>query len=219
MKKIQILAIAISVCTLLGCEGKFEITNSLEPATLLEPLNNERCFGTQLDEGKIRVAFDWEDLDQITEYTINYEDAVTGLSNSLTTQESFISIDLEPGTLYTWNVVVSDAFGNSAKSEEDFNFYTEGLSEANHVPFPASISFEENGNSNITINWEGSDLDNDIDYYQVFFSRENPPSQIIDNTSENSLSVDVVSGSTYYLNIITFDENGNFSESRSFKQF
>lgn len=218
MRTYTILYIAILFFLLTGCEGKFEPTNSLDSVNLLLPINNEQCLGIKLDTDKVRVEFHWDDINQVANYIIDYADGVTRESNSLTTSDSFIFIDLEPGTLYTWNVTVSDDFGDSKKSE-DFSFYTEGLAEANHVPFPAKIEIQENPNNNVDVLWEGGDLDDDIDYYQVFFSQENPPIEFIDNTTENSFNIDVVSGSIYYLNIITFDQNGNFSESKLSRQF
>ncbi len=218
MKKATIFHICIVITILFGCEGKFEPINSLDEPNLLFPENNKRCLGIKLDTDKIRVEFDWDDINQVSQYTIDYSDGVSGESNVLITSDSFISVDLEPGTLYTWNVSVADDFGNSKKSK-DFNFYTEGLTEANHVPFPAKIEIQENPNNNVAVLWQGVDLDDDIDYYQVFFSQENPPIQYIDNTTENSFNIDVVSGSIYYLNIITVDQNGNFSESKLSRQF
>tara|TARA_R110002050_G_scaffold173352_1_gene305505 strand:+ start:17520 stop:18149 length:630 start_codon:yes stop_codon:yes gene_type:complete len=197
----------------LACEGKFEPSNSIGKVSLLLPENNKQCFGTKLESNKIAVEFDWNDVDQITSYNINYTDGVTGESNLLTTTDSFISIELEPGTLYTWNVTVTDDFGHSEKSE-DFSFYTEGLADSNHVPFPADIRLPENENNTVNVSWEGVDLDNDIDYYQVYFSQENPPALFLDNTIEQSFNASVETGATYYLNIVTFDENGNYSDSK-----
>lgn len=218
MKLLHLFTIIILIFSLLGCEGKFEPTDELKPVSLLLPLNNEQCHGIKLDSDKIRVEFDWNDSDLSTSYTVNYTDAVSSESNSLTTPDSFTFIDLEPGTLYTWNVTVMDDFGNSKKSE-DFSFYTEGLSIANHAPFPVKIEIRENSNNTIDVFWDGVDLDDDIDYYQVLFSPENPPTQFIDKTTERSFNSAIVSGSIYYLNIITFDKNGNFSESKLSKQF
>ena len=213
MKKSNTFYLMALTSVFLACEGKFEPNNSLGDINLLLPENNKQCFGTKLESNKIAVEFDWNDVDQITSYTINYVDGVTGESNLLTTTDSFISIELEPGTLYSWNVTVTDDFGHSEKSE-DFSFYTEGLADSNHVPFPADISLPENVNNTINVSWEGVDLDNDIDYYQVYFSQEYPPTLFIDNTIEQSFNADVEMGATYYLNIVTIDENGNYSDSK-----
>lgn len=213
MKKLNIFYLMALTTVLLACEGKFVPSNSLGKLSLLLPENNKQCYGTRLESNKIAVEFDWADVDRITSYTVNYVDGVTGESKVLTTTDSFISIELEPGTLYTWNVSVTDDFGHTEKSE-DFSFYTEGLADSNHVPFPADISLPDNVTNSINISWEGADLDNDIDYYQVFFSQENPPALFLDNTIEQSFNASVETGATYYLNIVTFDDNGNFSDSK-----
>jgi hypothetical protein len=213
MKRINIVQIVALAFVLIGCEGKFEPTNSFDSVNLLLPLDNEQCFGTKLQTDKIRVEFDWDDINEITQYIINYTDGVTGESNSLTTSESYISIDLEPGTLYTWNVTVSNDFSNS-KTSNEFSFYTEGLTNPNHVPFPADLEFIDNGNGTVDIFWQGLDLDDDIDFYQVFFSADTTPNEIFSSTNEISSTRDVVPGLTYYLVVLTFDENGNYSESK-----
>tara|TARA_R110000868_G_scaffold8485_2_gene43952 strand:- start:54 stop:710 length:657 start_codon:yes stop_codon:yes gene_type:complete len=218
MKKSSIFNLIAFILVLIACEGKFEPKNNLDAVSLLLPENNKQCFGIKLESDKIAVDFDWNDIDQITSYTINYVDGVTGESNSLTTTDSSISIELEPGTLYTWNVTVTNDFGNSEKSE-DFNFYTEGLADSNHVPFPADIEIPAVVSNSLNVSWEGVDLDNDIDYYQVFFSKENPPILLIDNTTDQSFNADVETGATYYLNIVTFDKNGNYSDSKLSVQF
>ena len=213
MRRLFILKIVVLLFVFTSCEDKFEPINSLNSVNLLVPPNNEQCFGTKLETNKIRVAFDWDDTDQIAEYIINYADGVTGESNSMTTSESSISIDLEPGTIYTWSVTVSDGFGNS-KTSPEFSFYTEGLTEPNHVPFPADLEFINNGNGTVDIFWQGLDLDDDIDYYQVFFSADNPPNELFSSTNEISITRDIIAGTTYYLMVLTYDENGNYSESR-----
>lgn len=213
MKRINIVQIVALAFVLIGCEGKFEPTSSLDSVNLLLPLDNEQCFGTRLQTDKIRVEFAWDDINQITQYIINYTDGVTGESNSLTTSESSISIDLEPGTLYSWSVTVSDDFGNS-KTSPEFSFYTEGLTEPNHVPFPADLEYINNGNGTVEIFWQGLDLNDDIDYYQVFFSDDNPPSELFSSTNEISTTRDIIVGTTYYFMVLTFDENGNYSESK-----
>ncbi len=197
----------------LSCEGKFEPINSLDAALLLLPANNQECLGIDLPNGKIQVAFDWEDVNGVSSYTLEYEDSVTGESFTVTSLESNLDLELEPGTLYSWRVTVSDDFGNS-KTSDPFNFYTEGLAEENHVPFPAEINITDNGNGTVTIAWQGSDLDGDIDFYDVFFSNEDPPSQLLSETTDSSTTVEIQNGITYYLNVRTVDENGNYSDSK-----
>lgn len=216
MKKYRILSYILCVVFLtgLGCEGGFEPENNLTDIQLILPINNEQCLGTNLANGRIRVEFDWSAGDAATSYTVEYEDTVTNESFIENSTESTVDIDLEPGTLYRWRVVSRDDSGNSRTSEE-FSFYTEGLATENHIPFPAVTAITANGDGTYTLSWVGTDLDDDIAHFNVFFSNENPPSQLLSETILESTSVNVASGETYYLNVRTVDENGNFSDSRN----
>lgn len=197
-----------------SCEGEFETSDSLTNLTLVLPLNNQECLGTNLPNGKIRVAFDWEDVTGVNSYNLEYEDNVTGEQFMATSTDSNINLELEPGTQYTWNVTAIDEFGSSRTSDADFNFYTEGLAEENHVPFPAAINILDDDNGSLTISWDGSDLDDDIEFYEIFFSPQNPPEQILSETTVETTTVNVQSGIIYFLNVRTVDENRNFSDSK-----
>lgn len=218
MKKFKIGVLYLIVMVISGCEGKFEPNGAPDAIQLLLPENNQQCLGLKLDSDKIRVEFDWDDVDDITLYSITYTDGVTDDSMTLTTSDSFISIDLEPGTLYTWSITVENIVGDSITSDE-FSFYTEGLNEPNHTPFPAEIAISENMNGTIDISWQGSDLDDDIDYYQVFFGPSDPPEEIEANTANTTLNVTVQPNQAYFLNVRTFDSNGNFSDSKLSQTF
>ncbi|MCL6265073.1 fibronectin type III domain-containing protein [Flagellimonas myxillae] len=211
--KIPFGCIVVLVFALLSCEGKFEPVNSLGEVQLLLPINNQECLGVDLPNGKIRVSFDWEDVDGVATYELEYEDTVSQETFAASSPTSGLELELEPGTLYAWKVTVSDDFGNS-KTSETFNFYTEGLAEENHVPFPAEIDLIDHGDGTATLSWTGTDLDDDIAYYDVYFSNQDPPSQLLSNTTEQSTTVSMQDGITYFINIRTVDENGNYSDSK-----
>lgn len=212
ISKYFIVTIIISFLVF-SCEGEFETSDGLTNLTLVLPLNNQECFGTNLPNGKIRVAFDWEDVTGVSSYSLEYEDIVSGEQFMASSAASNLNLELEPGTQYTWSVTVIDEFGNS-KTSDSFNFYTEGLAEENHVPFPAAISILDSGNGTLTISWDGSDLDDDIEFYDVYFSSQNPPVLILSETTSETTTVNVQSGITYYLNVRTVDGNRNFSDSK-----
>lgn len=214
-----LLAFSILILPLFCNNDDFEPADILEQKIiLLLPEDNEICLGSRISDNKIRVDFDWEDIEDGTSYSLEYEDSLTGQLNSVTTSESSASIELEPGTPYIWRVIVFESNGSSRSSEE-FSFYTEGLAEGNHVPFPAEISIDDNGGGNITVNWIGSDIDGDIDYFSIYFSDTNPPTEVLPVTRDASFSTQIENGKMYYLRVITVDLNSNFSESRRTIQF
>jgi hypothetical protein len=195
-----------------SCEGEFELNDNPTSLTLVLPVNNQECFGTNLPNGKISVAFDWEDVTGVSSYSLEYEDNVSGEQFMASSADSSLNLELEAGTQYTWKVTVIDESGNP-RTSDPFNFYTEGLADENYVPFPAEISIMNGGNGTLNISWDGSDLDNDIEFYDVFFSSQNPPVSILSETTAVTTTVNVLSGITYYLNVRTVDRNGNFSDS------
>lgn len=205
--------VLILVLFLFACEGKFEPVNSLGEVELLLPVNNQECFGVDLPNGKIRVTFDWEDVEGAILYELEYEDTITQETLITSDTDSGVDLELEPGTLYSWKVTVTDDFGNS-KASETFSFYTEGLVEENHVPFPAEINLVDNGNGTAILSWTGADLDDDIAYYDVFFSDQDPPNQLLSNSTVLNTTVPVQTGVTYYIIIRTVDNNGNYSDSK-----
>ncbi|WP_318310107.1 fibronectin type III domain-containing protein [Flagellimonas crocea] len=195
---------------LTGCEGKFETNVDLQAVTLLIPENNSQCLGTELGSGLISVQLDWEDVDGMNSFLLEYEDVVTGTQFTELTEASSTILDLEPGTLYRWKVTVTDGFGNS-KTSEEFTFYTEGLSEANHVPFPPNLGVIDNGDNTVDLSWQSSDLDDDISHYKVFFSPNDPPDEVISGTDQTSTTIGVEPNMEYFFKVIVYDENGNFS--------
>ena len=212
------LIVSLLTVFLLGCEGKFESNVDLKAAVLLLPENNSQCLGTELPSGQISVQLDWEDVEGANSFLLEYEDAVSGEQYSESVSESGINLDLDPGTLYNWKVTVSDDFGNT-KTSSEFNFYTEGVAEANHVPFPPNLEVTNNGDDTVTLSWQSTDLDNDIDYYKVFFSPNDPPNLLIEETDQTSTTTAIEPGKMYYFEVITFDGNGNFSNNRMLVNF
>ncbi|MRI00662.1 hypothetical protein GH721_09005 [Kriegella sp. EG-1] len=216
MKSINIYVILIGIFSysLCSCEGSFERTTEIDQVvTLTLPENNQECFGVNLPNGKIEVNFDWEDVSDANTYTLEYIEIVSGNSFTETSSSSNLNLELEPGTQFSWTVTTIDATGNPISSDS-FNFYTEGLADENHVPFPAEIDELNNNNNTLTITWNGSDLDNDIEFYDVFFSDQNPPTLLTPETTSQTQTVNIETSKTYYLNIRTVDKNGNFSDSK-----
>ena len=67
--------------------------------------------------------------------------------------------------------------------------------------------------SSVTLQWNGSDVDDDIIGYDVHFGSAIEPPVYASDISVNQLSVSVMSGTIYYWNVVTKDAAGNTSES------
>ena len=85
------------------------------------------------------------------------------------------------------------------------------------APGPGSVVFED-VNNEIELQWSGTDLDGDIESYDIYFSTENPPNVLIatSRANETSLKVSVISGTVYYWKVITRDTEGNMSDTGTF---
>jgi len=91
------------------------------------------------------------------------------------------------------------------------------------MPFPAEIitpQMAETINSVsgvLTLDWNGSDVDNDIIGYDLYFATTNLPDLFESNLQESVLTdVQVESDSIYYWSVTTKDTQGNNSESGIF---
>ncbi len=104
---------------------------------------------------------------------------------------------------------------------QTWKFYNAGLPEESFPPFPAEALSPQSGSSvdegDITLEWQASDIDNDIASYTIFLDTVNPPLTEVGDTSNNSLDVSVTSGLIYYWKVITTDVIGNTSDSQVFQ--
>ena len=70
-------------------------------------------------------------------------------------------------------------------------------------------------NNEVTLNWSGADLDDDVVKYDVYFSTENPPEELLASVNGNieARSVSVEHDTVYYWRVVTTDSEGNTSDS------
>jgi hypothetical protein len=103
-----------------------------------------------------------------------------------------------------------------------WKFYNAGDPLESYTPFPADIVAPIMG-STITdvttqsLSWLGSDIDNDIVSYDVYFDTTNPPTTFEVNTVSTSINVTVSANNTYYWRVVTKDSQGNNSQSEIFE--
>jgi hypothetical protein len=66
----------------------------------------------------------------------------------------------------------------------------------------------------ITLDWNGSDADNDISIYDIYLSTSSVPALLKAGEKESILTdVSVSSNTTYYWKVISKDSKGNTSDS------
>lgn len=197
----------------MGCEGTFDV-DPLEifSITLQAPSNSELCDVRILESGDFSVRFEWSiDGEFAGDYTLNYTNTVTGVTETTIVQggQRAVDLTLEPGVRYTWNV--STVFnGQTIAPEADFVTVTPGIQGTTHPPYLSDIEVESLGGTDYQLNFSAIDPDQDAIVYDVFLDTQDPPlSQIETNSTNTTVGVTLSSSTTYYVQVIAKDGTGN----------
>jgi len=222
MKKIvYILCATIFV---LSCKDTTDdgpiISDGRDPITgvqLIFPYEDELCNeGTNATPTESTVFFEWEPNNNAEVYTLTIENLETGNIAQYETSDFIFPVTIERADAFRWFVDYN--YQNDVQQSAIWNFYNAGLGIQTYAPFPAEIlspSMAQTlaATTSVTLQWSGSDVDDDIVAYDVYFGANNPPSINTTNTTSNQLIVSVSSGTIYYWNVVTKDAEGNSSES------
>jgi hypothetical protein len=222
MKRIAIL---ITVFIAVGCGGKDD-PKAPESALLDFPLKDSECTtGTDLTETTSEVEFRWQTSDHTETYLVRVTNLLTNNSQSANTAATSVKLALEKGMPYSWFVTSRNSNVPETATSEIWRFYNAGR-ESTYPPFPAQIINPVSGasvvmdlNNETELDWSGADVDNDISGYEVYLAPTDPPEALIFSGSDNDTSVKVsVTGNTvYYWRVLTFDGEGNSSDSGVFE--
>lgn len=210
-----------------GDSGENPVTPEEENAdsplivSLLFPHENSLCTsGTIISDTESSVLFEWRASDTADNYKIIVEDLFTGNILESSTTEDKIALVINRATPYAWYVESSS--GTDTEKSETWKFHNAGPGVESYVPFPASIVLPTMAQliattSNITLQWTGADLDNDIVGYDVYFGTSSEPPIHSNSINYNELSVSVSANTIYYWKVITKDALGHTSDSGVFQ--
>ncbi|MCL6295299.1 hypothetical protein [Jejuia spongiicola] len=193
-------------------------------AILVYPEQNSECTtGTNVTTTNSTVEFEWNVSANTDTYELSLKNLELGSTTTHNATTNKISIELLKGTPYSWFIVSkSNSVDNTAQSQT-WKFYNAGEGTVSYAPFPAEVVAPVNNvnvatTDKVTLDWNGSDVDNDISVYDIYFgTTTTPPSFKTDHPESSLVDVAVTSGTTYYWYIITKDEEGNNSQSETFK--
>ncbi|WP_248722059.1 hypothetical protein [Seonamhaeicola sp. ML3] len=191
-------------------------------ASLVFPEQNSECTtGSNLTSTESTITFNWNDASNATSYQLFVKNLNTLSTLNYTSNISEKQVTILRGTPYSWYVVSKNS-GTTTAQSSTWKFYNAGEATTSYAPFPAelvapALSETLKNTTSTMLQWKGSDVDNDIKEYDVFFGMSNPPTTKVSTTTANSYMVNVNSGNTYFWQIITHDENNNNSESQIFK--
>ena len=193
-----------------------------EAVQLLFPEQNSECTtGLSLGQETSQVEFRWSAANNTETYELRVTNTSTGTVQTIASSSNSAKLPLEKGEQFSWIVRSKNSQVNQTVSSEVWNFYNSG-SRTTFAPFPAtnlSPASSENVfkdiNNEVTLIWTASDLDNDIVGYEVYFSVEAIPGDLIRTLEPavKSIKVSVTADTVYYWSVIVIDAEGNKSNS------
>lgn len=196
--------------------------NDPEVVTLVFPFQDSECEeGTDITEDESNVTFEWQKADHTDSYELVVKNLNTNVQEKYAVSQEQLAVRLKRGAPYEWYVTSKSNSVSYTVDSEVWRFYNQGPGTENHVPFPAEVvSPAHKGEHNfhlVDLVWSGSDVDNDITGYDVYFGIQNPPEyKLADNTENSSVTSIQVSNAEYFWYVVTRDSAGNESESQIF---
>ncbi len=229
MKTQPLLHIVLIIATLtLGCSSSDDsnTTNTTPPekAALVFPDNNQECTeGANFTATESDILFEWTAANN----AVNYQLVVTNLNTQTT--ETYdasapqLSVRVLRATPYAWHVIAKNNTNFTTQSDT-WRFYNAGEATSTYAPFPAEVITPAMGASirttgaTLTLEWNSSDVDNDIIHHNVRFGTTTPPTTVIENAIvDQTATATITPGNTYYWQVVTVDGAGNTSQSRIFQ--
>lgn len=193
-----------------------------EAALLIFPQQSSLCTtGVTITPSTSRVEFAWQTANNTENYELRVTNLITGITQTANTQFTTAELTIDKGTPYSWSVISSNTQVPETNSSAVWQFYNEG-SQITHAPFPAQIIAPLSGtsvvrdiNQEITLEWLGADVDDDIVGYEVFVDTVSPPLVLAANPAAtvSSIKINTNSDTVYYWRVITRDNEGNSSDS------
>lgn len=227
MKRLKMISVFV-LLSVIGCGPDLDIVQTvlLPPSKveLIFPEENEECTaGIIISETESEVIFEWSNAEVADGYIISLTNLTNGQEQLFEADTNSLPIRMLRGTPYRWRV---DTFLNDSQeiTQSDIEaFYNAGPGIQSFIPFPATAVFPKNGEvlntteNAITVQWDASDLDNDISEYDLYFGiEENPPLFSAALQSNSLANIAITSGETYYWRVVTRDIQGNESNSQIF---
>lgn len=190
-------------------------------AILIFPYENSECnVGTDVTLTESTVLFEWESALFTDDYELTVKNLISGVAESYSTVNLEYSVVLLRATPYQWYVISKSDAVDTTVGSEVWRFYNAGDAIQFHIPFPAEIispamsEIITTSATEISLDWNGVDLDDDIVGYDVYFGSVDPPSLFASNVQESILNgVPISQNTVYFWKIITTDSRANSSDS------
>ena len=225
ISKPYFLIIALIIVSCSGGSDEPTPTPIPDPAAaiLTFPEKDKECTqGTIKSDTESDLTFEWNTAKDTDTYEVHLRNLNTNTSVTINSTTTSVTITILRGTPYEW-YVVSKASGTAVTaSSAKWKFYNEGPGIENYAPFPADVIAPKRGaqvenTGTVSLEWSGSDVDNDIEDYEVFFGTSNSPTNSLVKTPNTTTEASINANTTYYWRVVTFDMAGNKSTSETFE--
>jgi len=191
-------------------------------ALLAFPEQNAVCIsGTVISATQSTVQLKWNSSANTDGYDVNIKNLLTNAVETHSTTLTQLNVDLLQNTPYSWQVISKSNAISSTATSDSWKFYNSGQGVVSYAPFPADglspalgqfVTVPASGQ--ISLSWHGSDADNDIVNYDIYFGTDPNPPVIKQGSSATSLDgVTAAAKTKYYWKVVTFDSHGNSSTS------
>ena len=166
-------------------------------AALIFPDNNTECNeGTVLNVNQSSVTFRWTDAENADTYELNLRNLSNNNTAKTNANINSAAITLLRGTPYEW-FVVSRANGTTVTATSpSWKFYNQGPGVENYAPFPAEVVSPSRGatvpaSGTITLEWVGSDVDDDLADFELFFGTDPAALSSLGITIESTMDASI----------------------------
>ncbi|GGD54590.1 hypothetical protein [Muriicola marianensis] len=226
----ELKLIAILALLMISCGGSGDPDPEPEPpavvppsaATLIFPDNNTECNeGTVINETQSSVTFRWTEAQNADTYQLNIRNLDNNNTARTDANTNSATIILLRGVPYEWFVVSRATGTNETATSATWRFYNQGPGVENYAPFPAEVVSPERGSTvadtgTTDLVWAGSDVDNDLTDFEVFFGTDPGNLTSLGTTADSTFEVTIAAGTVHYWRILSRDSQGNTSQSEIF---
>lgn len=222
MRILKMLLVALFVVT--GCKKK-DPPKPPEATLLVFPNKNSECtVGNDINATTREVDFKWQKANNTETYELRVTNINTNTTQTISTPALSARLPLEKGAPFSWFVISKNPMVAEQVSSATWLFYNAG-SETTYPPFPAEIitptigaSIFKDINNEVTLEWSGSDVDNDIEGFEIYFDTTSPPVTLLAGPSIGATEqkASVTANTVYYWRVVTEDKEGNTSDSGVF---
>lgn len=224
MKKLALNILVIILLISCGEDDQPATPSDPKATSLLFPEKDSGCTqGTNLANSKSTLVFKWNKSAFTDTYELVLKNLKSGKITNHPSTTNQLSLELATGTPYSWYVISKATSVIKTGISETWKFYNAGEGVVYYAPFPAEVVYPINRTTvpstadKIFLAWNATDVDNDIDSYDLYFGTEITPPSFQTGIKGNVLTaIPVSSGSTYYWYVITNDKQGNNSKSETF---